>query len=278
MASSTSETSQNKRSASAWISPDDAADCSSPGTTENAAKIRFRVDPAHSPSANPHTAVDRPTRPPRSPLSSPAPKPRPTTASENLSSDSGSIVDQPASTLTPASCYAKQHLSHHNLGSAKPEAPLPPGVEESISVDLPWHALHAENIAEVLEKRLYEVERREHLLNRRAALLAMEERKFRLWAHEEKMLLRQQQREHAVRQEELNRRSADLRWLLLMEDTIQTENERDFVSQHNSQTNTNESTNSLKLDASSEFFENFCERFEELFQEDSQGIRRLKNS
>jgi hypothetical protein len=137
--------------------------------------------------------------------------------------------------------------------------------------------LHAENIAEILEKRLYEVERREQLLNRRAAQLAMDERKFRLWAHEEKMLLRQQQREHAVRQEELNRRSADLRWLLLMEDAIQTDTGSDF-GHHSSQADSADSMNSMAVDASSEFFENFCESFEELFQEDSNGIRRLKNS
>jgi hypothetical protein len=80
-----------------------------------------------------------------------------------------------------------------------------------------------------------------------------------------------------VRQEELNRRSADLRWLLLMEDNFQTDTGSDF-GHHNAQAKSADSTNPLTVDANSEFFENFCESFEELFQEDSQGIRRLKNS
>jgi hypothetical protein len=276
MASSTSETSQTKRSGSPWINPGASPNPESSGTTENSAKVLFRVDAAHSPTAPPHTAIDRPARSPRIPLSFPPQKRLLTPESDKASQDDRAAVDQPRSGFAHPLSNTEHLSSPQNLSPARLDAPLQPESACNTSSDVSWHALHAENIAEILEKRLYEVERREHLLNRRAAQLAMEERKFRLWAHEEKMLLRQQQREYAVRQEELNRRSADLRWLLLMEDTLQTDTGSDFV-RDNSQATFADSTNSLNVDASSEFFENFCESFEELFQEDAQGIRRLKN-
>lgn len=277
MASSTSETSLSKRSGTAWTAPNAAAESESPNTTENSAKMLFRVDGAHSPSTAPHTPVDRPIRSPRSPLSTPAPKPLSAPDSENSSRNRSGTTDQNANSAASPDTKAQHASSHQRLSSPKQEETLQPECISSTTNEFSWQTLHAENIAEILEKRLYEVERREHLLNRRAAQLAMEERKFRLWAHEEKMLLRQQQREYAIRQEELNRRSADLRWLLMMEDAPQGEPGNDLIHE-NSQAKFTDSTNSLQVDASSEFFENFCENFEELFQEDSNGIRRLKNS
>jgi|688.fasta_scaffold01264_2 hypothetical protein len=277
MASSTSETSQNQRTSSPSLGPGDSSKAGSSSTTENSAKFLFRVDAGHSPKISPHTAVDRPSRSYRIPSSPPLQKPLPTPENDNASRNVELAADHQGSEFTEPRSNAEHLSSQQSRSPEKLDVPPQPESSGNTSSDLLWHALHAENIAEILEKRLYEVERREHLLNRRAAQLAMEERKFRLWAHEEKMLLRQQQREHAVRQEELNRRSADLRWLLLMEDNFQTDTGSDF-GHHNAQAKSADSTNPLTVDANSEFFENFCESFEELFQEDSQGIRRLKNS
>jgi hypothetical protein len=210
-------------------------------------------------------------------LSSPASIPLSGPDRENPSLNRSGTTDQYANTVASPDSKAQQLSSLQRLCSTKPEEAPQPEYINSTTNESSWQTLHAENIAEILQTRLYEVERREHLLNRRAAQLAMEERKFRLWAHEEKMLLRQQKREHAIRQEELNRRSADLRWLLLMEDTRQGELGNELTA-NSAEANFTDSANSLSVDASGEFFENFCENFEELFHEDSNGIRRLKNS
>jgi hypothetical protein len=86
--------------------------------------------------------------------------------------------------------------------------------------DVDWKSLQAEDIAQILDRRLNELERRERLLNRRAHALAQHERMFRLWANEQRLALNHQSQELQNRQRELQQRSSDLRWLLVFGDRL----------------------------------------------------------
>ncbi len=98
-----------------------------------------------------------------------------------------------------------------DLGSGKepelnPKNPTRDVVEDE-TCDLNWAALQAENIARILEQRLQEVERRESMLNRRAALIAQQERMFRLWPNDQRLEIERLQRELKYREAALNQRS-----------------------------------------------------------------------
>ena len=94
--------------------------------------------------------------------------------------------------------------------------------------DLNWVALQAEDIARILDQRLQDVERRERMLNRRAAQIAQHERMFRLWSNDQRHEIERKHRELKHREIELNQRSSDLRWLLVYGDQYCAENNHDL--------------------------------------------------
>lgn len=88
-------------------------------------------------------------------------------------------------------------------------------IDDAFNIETNWGVLHAEDISRILDQRLFEVERRERLLNRRAAQVAQQERMFRLWANDTRFELERKRRELQQFESELTQRSHDLRWLLV---------------------------------------------------------------
>jgi hypothetical protein len=164
----------------------------------------------------------------------------------------------------------------------KAEDPQPPETQRVLDIDsqpaeradLDWKNLQAEDIAQILERRLNEIERRERLLNRRAIILAQQERMFRLWANEQRMALNHQSQELQNRQRELQQRSSDLRWLLVFGDQVDC---RDSLSMQSSDATQSSPETDDSSRASLNEMELWSSSIAHEFREDSFGIRRLQS-
>lgn len=113
--------------------------------------------------------------------------------------------EREAETSNKATESARQKLGVDSNGPA----------DDAFNIETNWGVLHAEDISRILDQRLFEVERRERLLNRRAAQVAQQERMFRLWANDTRFELARKRRELQQFESELIQRSHDLRWLLV---------------------------------------------------------------
>lgn len=151
--------------------------------------------------------------------------------------------------------------------------------------DLDWKNLQAEDIAQILERRLNEIERRERSLNRRAYVLAQQERMFRLWANEQRMTLNHQSQELQNRQRELQQRSSDLRWLLVFGDQIDCRDSLSMQSSDATQSSPETDDSSRASDtlyvvedeSALNEMEFWASSIAPEFREDSFGIRRLQS-
>lgn len=168
-----------------------------------------------------------------------------------------------------------------DLGTAKePELNRKnPGhdVVQDETYDLNWATLQAENIARILEQRLQEVERRERMLNRRAALIAQQERMFRLWSNDQRLEMERLQRELKHREAALNQRSSDLRWLLVYGDQFCSESPSDLGTNSVAAPHfaNHDPDNFRRFNDEKRESELFFEMKQLEFMTDQEGIRRL---
>jgi len=112
--------------------------------------------------------------------------------------------------------HKKNFEAHTNADSPKPSsAAVENHPAEEQQTELDWRSAHAADISRILDQRLFELERRERLLNSRTSQLAQQERMFRLWANDARQEIERKSRQLSQLESELIRRSDDLRWLLV---------------------------------------------------------------
>ena len=149
-----------------------------------------------------------------------------------------------------------------------PQTNLP--TDDAFNTETNWGALHAEDISRILDQRLFEVERRERLLNRRAAQVAQQERMFRLWANDTRFELDRKRRELQQFESELTQRSHDLRWLLVHGEQFDSSELASRSAEHDQAFESDLKRNSKTIE------EDLYSQIEELeLKREADGVRRV---
>jgi hypothetical protein len=191
-------------------------------------------------------------------------RPHATPLASSSSAGSVSELDTPDSEAAETSSNAMESAGP-KLGS---QTHLP--TDDSLSTETNWGTLHAEDISRILDQRLFEVERRERLLNRRAAQVAQQERMFRLWANDTRFELERKRRELQQFESELTQRSHDLRWLLVHGEQFDSSELASRSAQHDQAFESD-----LKRDRKS-IEEDLYSQIEELeLKREADGVRRV---